>query len=95
MTPIPHTADTERLARRLIWFEDPAEALADPVRFVAYALERGTLEDMSVLRRYVSDDAIREVLATAPPGIIGERSWAYWHLMMDRPPPPLPRRRIG
>ncbi len=96
MTPIPRNGETEALARRLIWFEDPAEALADPVRFVAYALERGTHEDMSVLRRYVSDDAIREVLAAAPPGIIGARSWAYWHVMMDRtPPPPLPQRRIG
>ena len=95
MPPIPRNGETQALARRLIWFEEPAEALADPVRFVAYALERGTQEDMSVLRRYVSDDAIREVLAAAPAGIIGARSWTYWHLMMDRTPPPLPRRRIG
>ena len=35
MKSIPLNPDTERVARRIIWFEPPAEALADPVRFMA------------------------------------------------------------
>ena len=37
MTPLPLNDETIALAESLIWFEPPAEALADPIRFVAYA----------------------------------------------------------
>jgi hypothetical protein len=51
---------------------------------------------MRVIRRYVSDDDIREVLDHAPPGIIDARSWAYWNSKMGRyPPPPLPVRSLS
>src|SRR5207245_1625754 len=53
MRPIPLDDETRALAARLIWFEPPAEALADPIRFIAYALARATHEDMKILRRYV------------------------------------------
>ena len=95
MNTIPLTPETEALARRIIWFEEPAEALADPIRFVAYALERATHEDMRILRHHLSDQDFAEALAQAPPGIIGARSWAYWHARMGRyPPPKMPRRRL-
>ncbi len=96
MTPIPLTPETAALARHIIWFEEPAQALADPVRFVAYALERATHEDMRILRRYLSEQELAEALEMAPPGIIGARSWAYWHARMGRvPAPPMPVRRFG
>ncbi len=96
MKPIPLNSETEEVARRLIWFEEPADALADPVRFMAYAIARATHEDMKVIRRYVSDDDFREALDKAPPGIIDHRSWAYWNSKMGRyPPPPLPKRQLG
>ncbi|HEX5325114.1 MAG TPA: hypothetical protein VFW75_00460 [Acetobacteraceae bacterium] len=96
MKPIPRTLETEAVARRLVWFEAPAEALADPIRLMAYAMASATHEDMKVLRRYVSDDDFRQALDQAPPGIIDARSWAYWNSRMGRyPPPPLPRRHLG
>jgi hypothetical protein len=96
MKPLPLTPDMEALARRLVWFEEPAEALADPVRFVAYALERATHEDMKVLRAHLADADIREALDAAPAGIIGARSWAYWNARMGRyPAPPMPQRRFA
>ena len=79
MKTIPLTPDTEALARRLVWFEPPAEALSDTSRFVAYALVRATHEDMTLLRKFLSDDDLREALDHAPPGIIDPRSWAYWN----------------
>ena len=93
MKPIPLTAETEAIARRIIWFESPAEALADPVRFMAYAMASAKHEDMKVLRRHVSDQDFREALDKAPPGIIDPRSWAYWNSKMGRYPPPQPPRR--
>jgi hypothetical protein len=96
MNPIPLTPETDALARRIIWFEEPAEALEDPIRFVAYALEHATHEDMKILRRYVTEDGIRETLDAAPPGIIRPRSRAYWNAMFGRyPAPPMPQRRFG
>jgi hypothetical protein len=93
---IPLTPDTEALARRLVWFEEPTEALSDPARFIAYALARATHEDMKLLRRFLSDDDLREALDAAPPGIIDPRSWAYWNSKLGRyPPPPAPQRRLG
>jgi hypothetical protein len=96
MKPIPLNPETEHVARRVIWFEPPAEALADPVRFMTYAARYATHADMRVIRRYVSDEDFREALDHAPPGIIDPRSWAYWNSKLGRfPPPPLPKRRFG
>jgi hypothetical protein len=96
MQPIPLNKETEAAARRIIWFEPPAQALADPIRFMAYAMRYATHEDMQVIRRFVSDDEFREALDKAPPGIVDPRSWAYWNSKMGRyPAPPLPKRRFG
>ncbi len=95
MKTIPPTPDTEALARRLIWFEEPREALSDTFRFVAYALACATHEDMKVLRAYLTDDDIRDALDHAPAGIIDPRSWAYWNAKMGRyPAPPMPTRKF-
>ena len=95
MNPIPHTPETDALARRLLWFEDPADALADPVRFLAYAFEAATHEDMALLRRHLTEADFRAALAAAPPGIIRPRSWAYWHARLgNAPAPPMPHRRL-
>lgn len=93
MKPIPLNPETEKIARRVVWFEAPPEALQDPIRFMAYAMRHATHDEMKALRRYVSDDDLREVLEKAPPGIIDARSWAYWNSVMGRyPVPPMPRR---
>ena len=96
MKPIPLTPETAAIARRIVWFEEPAQALADPVRFMAYAMARATHADMKALRRYVSDEDFRAALDQAPPGIIDARSWAYWNNVMGRyPAPPMPTRKLG
>lgn len=96
MKPIPLTAEIQQLASRVIWFEPAQQALADPVRFLAYALTFARHEDMREIRRYVSDDDLREALDHAPPGILDPRSWAYWNSKWGRyPPPPMPVRVLG
>jgi hypothetical protein len=95
MNPLPHNADLLRVARRVMWFEPPERALAEPVRFLAYFMTYGTVEDVAVVQRYVSQDDFREALDHAPAGIIDKRSWAYWNAMAGRyPAPPMPRRVI-
>jgi hypothetical protein len=41
--------------------------LADPTRLIAYAFEFATAEDMTLLRRYVTDDDLCAALDAAPP----------------------------
>lgn len=96
MKIIPLTPETEALARRLIWFEPPVEALSDTFKLVAYAMARTTPEDMKLLRCYLTDDDFREALDNAPPGIIDARSWAYWNSVYGRyPAPPMPVRHLS
>lgn len=96
MRSIPATPEIVEVARRIVWFEDSDHAIADPVRFMAYAMTYARHKDMRMIRRYVSDDDFREALDKAPPGIIDPRSWAYWNIKMGRfPPPPLPERTFG
>jgi hypothetical protein len=93
MKSIPRTPEIDALAQRMIWFESPDKALADPIRFMAYVMAHATPEDLTVVRRYLSDDDFREALDKAPPGIIDPRSWAYWNSRFGRyPAPPMPRR---
>jgi hypothetical protein len=93
---VPITPATLEVARRVMWFEPAEKALASPARLVAYAMAYAWHEDMRVIRRYLSDDDLREALDCAPPGIIDPRSWAYWNSKMGRyPAPPRPVRRFG
>ena len=93
MKTLPATPELLRVARRVIWFEEPERALADPVQYLAYVMVFGTIEDLKTLHGIVGKDEYREVLAQAPPGIFDTRSWAYWNLVCGRKPsPPLPVR---
>jgi hypothetical protein len=95
MKRLPYNADLLNLAPHVIWFEPAERALAEPVRFLAYVMTYGTAEDIAVVRRYVQLDDFRQALEQAPPGIMDERSWAYWNAMTGRyPVPPMPRRII-
>jgi hypothetical protein len=95
MKPLPCNPDLISVAPRVIWFEPPERALADPVRFLAYLMTYGTLADIAVVNRYLGLNDFREALEQAPPGVFDVRSWAYWNVMIGRyPPPPMPRRVI-
>lgn len=84
----------EGVAARLFWWKQPAEALADPKRFLAQVMTYGTVEDVAIVQRHFPESAFREVLADPPPGVFDPRSWAYWHLRFDLEAPELPRRRL-
>jgi hypothetical protein len=96
MRPLPCNPDLLKMARRVIWFEPAEVALADPVRFLAYLMAYGTVDEIAVVQRYISLDDFREALEKAPPGVMDERSWAYWNTKLGRyPVPPMPRRSFN
>jgi hypothetical protein len=87
--------DLDAVARRVILFEAPEDALRFPNRFLTYLMTYGTLEEILVARRYFTDDDFRAALDDPAPGIFDMRSWHYWHLVYGRDPvPPLPTRKI-
>jgi hypothetical protein len=87
--------ELEQVAARVFWWKSPAEALADPSRFLAQVMVYGTVEDLAAVRRHFPESAFREVLAAPPPGVFDPRSWAYWHVVLGLgPAPELPRRRL-
>ena len=93
MKALPLTPEIQEIARRVVWFEEPRRAISDPVRFLAYAMTYGHHADITLLRRYLSEDDLQESLAKAPPGVFDARSWAYWNLKFGHyPAPPLPER---
>jgi hypothetical protein len=95
MKPLPCNPDLLQVAPRVIWFEPAERALANPVRFVAYLMTYGNLEDIQVVRRYLDPDDFCEALDHAPPGVIDKRSWSYWNAVFGRyPAPAMPRRVI-
>ncbi|MFO1187903.1 MAG: hypothetical protein U1E87_10910 [Alphaproteobacteria bacterium] len=95
MKPLPATEPLKRVAERVVWYKPPAEALADPIHFLAHVMTYGTLEDVRAVKSEVAPALWREALERAPAGIFDARSWAYWNLCLGREPaPPLPARRF-
>jgi hypothetical protein len=94
MKPLPETPELLAVAQRVVWFKQPAEALADTAHFLAHVMTYGTVEDLGALKGVAGENEFREALDNAPPGIFDPRSWAYWNLKCGRvPPPPMPVRR--
>jgi len=86
--------DLENVAKRLVWWKPPTEALEYPVHFLAQVMTYGTIEDLAVVKRHYPESAFRDVLAKPPAGIFDPRSWNFWHIRFGiEPIPELPKRR--
>jgi len=95
MKPFPHTPELLRVAKRIVWFRRPEEALDNPVELMAYAMRHATDEDMALLLGQVGESGLREAIDNAPAGIIDPRSWSYWNAKIGRyPAPPAPQRDL-
>ncbi len=87
--------DMRRVARRVVWFKTPEEALEYPKLFLAHVMTYGTMDDLMVATKYYSDADFEAVLHDPPAGIFDRRSWTYWNLRYHHEPvPPLPQRKI-
>jgi GAF domain-containing protein len=83
------------LARRYAWWLPAAQALARPNHLLCQLMQLGTAEDVRAARDLLGDEAFRDALRSAPPGILDARSWNFWHLvLLGQPPPPPPLRPL-
>jgi len=83
------------VAKRVVWFKAPDDALKDVKLFLAHVMTYGTLSDITTTLRYFSEDDFEAVLNDPPAGIFDRRSWTYWNVRYRHDPvPPLPKRRL-
>jgi hypothetical protein len=82
------------VARRCLWWTEPAQALADLRLFLCHVMVYGLWQDALIIRRRFTSDQLADALVHAPAGLFDVRSWHYWHNVLALPVAPLPRRRI-
>lgn len=93
MRALQPTPELLHVARRVVWFKEPHDALADTLHFLAHVMTYGTIEDLMAIEGVVGREELCEVLRNPPPGVFDPRSWAYWNLICgNQPAPEMPRR---
>jgi hypothetical protein len=90
----PYPADLLQVARKVVWYERPEEALADLTVFLTHLMVYGSSADVSVAERYVPAEEFRRMLEHAPAGVFTREVWKKWHERFGMSVPPLPRRRF-
>jgi hypothetical protein len=90
------TRSLEQVARRVNWYDDPADVLANVDQFLCEVMARGRIEDILAVRQRFSWEDFRKAYLAAPAGLFAPRAWAYWGLMLlDEPERPMPQRFPG
>ena len=52
----PYAEELERIARRVMWFEEPVMALRDLRTFLAHLMVYGTAADVAIVEKYVGEE---------------------------------------
>jgi hypothetical protein len=90
---VNYPEDLRGVAKRVIWFEEPEEALKYRKRFLTYLMTYGSDADVEVARHYYADADFEATLDDPVPGIFDAGSWRKWNTRYHRiPVPPLPKR---
>ncbi len=84
----------QEIAKRLIWWAPPEEALKKRRRFIAQVMVFGNLEDTKTLQKEFDRNELISVLENPPPGVFTSPAWHYWHLMLDIKVTSLPTREL-
>jgi len=91
---VPYPADLLRIARKVVWYDQPGQTLADLDTFLAHLMVYGSSADVAVTRQYVPAEEFRRVLENAPAGLFTQEVWQKWHEQLGMPMRPLPRRQF-
>jgi len=91
----PYSEELVRVARKVVWYEEPERTLADLTTFLTHLMVYGSTADVAVVERSVPKEEFRRVLEKAPAGVFTQEAWKRWHERFGMPVPPLPRRRFA
>jgi hypothetical protein len=87
--------DLRRVAKRVVWFKAPDDALKDVKLFLSHVMTYGTLSDISTVLQDFSEADFEAIINDPPPGVFDRRSWTFWNVRYHHEPvPPLPSRNI-
>lgn len=75
--------DLKQIARRVNWFEEPEQVIADTDRFLLYFMQYCLDSDIPTMRKYFSNEQFKHALQNRPPGILDDKSAAYWNLVLN------------
>ena len=94
ITP-PYPAELLRIARKVVWFDQPEETLRDLKTFLAHLMVYGAPAEVAAVERYIPQEEFRKALEEASAGVFTTEAWQRWHERLGiTPVPPLPRRRF-
>lgn len=77
-------------ANKYIWWKLPYDVMETPERIVAQAMRYADLDEFVLLWK-VKEDMI-QALNNVQCGWFDEKSWNFWHLVLDLPKKDLPKR---
>lgn len=75
--------DLVKIAKRVNWFEPAETIIKDVDRFLIYFMQYCLDTDIPFMRQNYTDQQFRDALDSRPPGIMDDRSVAYWTLLLD------------
>lgn len=90
----PYPPDLLRIARKVVWYDQPEQTLAHLDTYLAHLMVYGSSADVAVTGQYVPIEEFRRVLGNAPAGLFTQEVWQKWHKQLGVPVQPLPRRRF-
>jgi len=91
-----NSSDLQIVAKRVVWFKKPEDALRDVKLFLAQVMTYGTLNDITTTLHFFSESDFEAVLDDPPAGVFDLRSWTYWNVRYHREPvPALPKRNLA
>ena len=91
---VPYPADLLRIARKVVWYDQPEQTLAHLDTFLAHLTVYGSSTDVAVARQYLPAEEFQRVLENAPAGLFTTEVWQKWHEQLGMPVQPLPSRRF-
>lgn len=95
LTQQTDSSHLQTIAERVCWWQSASETLADTPLFLCRVMNLGTWDDAVFCLDQFGEDAFRNALRSAPPGVLDARSWHYWHHRLGiLPVPPQPQRAI-
>lgn len=72
-------ADLLRIARKVVWYDQPEQTLANLDTFLAHLMVYGSSADVAVASQYVPTEEFQRVLQNAPAGLFTLEAWQKWH----------------
>lgn len=81
MFTLPQTPELIALAKRIVWFKEPESTLDNPIHFLACLMTYCTVEDLRIIKKYLTTKDFKYVLEHAPPGVFDPCSWQYWNVI--------------